>query len=66
MNAQSKRINDAGNAVFDVVRNGRFLATVEIRSDASGGMKVLLGALQPIGKQKAWDAIRAYELPARS
>lgn len=63
MNAQDKRINAAGNAVFDIHReNGRFfVATVEVRSDAPGGMKVLLGAMQPIGKERAWDAIRRYD-----
>ena len=58
----NKRINARGNAVFDLHRDGRFFtATIEIRSDAPQGIKVLLGALQPAGKERAWDAIRAYE-----
>jgi hypothetical protein len=61
MDARNKRINAENNAVFDIYRDGRFLATVECRGDWTGGLKVLLGALQPLGKERAWDAIRKYE-----
>lgn len=62
LQVRDKRINAYGNAVFDVYHSDRFfVATVEVRSDAPGGMKVLLGAMQPLGKERAWDAIRAYE-----
>lgn len=63
MNARNKRINAAGNAVFDIYSNDRFdrfIATVEC---TQGKLKVLLGALQPRGKELAWDAIVSYELP---
>lgn len=62
MQAKKKRINGSGNAVFDIWRDDfNFVATVEIRGDAPGGMKVLLGTMQPLGKERAWDAIRTYE-----
>jgi hypothetical protein len=65
---KNKRINDYGRAVFDLYRelgNGfdYHQATIEANGEASGGLKVLLGALTPQGKERAWDAIRAYELP---
>jgi len=68
MHATDKRINGYGNAVFDIYRllgNGfdHFMATVEVRGDAPNGLKVLYGALTPTGKERAWEAIRAYELP---
>lgn len=63
-----KRINAADNVVFDLYRkppveNGYpiFVATIEVRSDVAGGIKVLLGALQPRGKELAFDAIRRHE-----
>lgn len=64
---RDKRINDRGNAVFDLYRplgNGfdHHQATIEVRGDAYGGIKVLLGALTPQGKEKAWGAIRNYEI----
>ena len=63
-----KRINAAGNAVFDLWRRtprgfDNHLATIEVNSGAHGGIKVLLGALTPTGKIKAWEAIRTYEIP---
>jgi hypothetical protein len=65
--ANNKRINDSGNAVFDILRHNprvgdTLIATVEVRSDATNALEVLLGALQPKGKERAWDAILAYEL----
>ena len=68
--ASSKRINAAGNAVFEITRAGSgmyqyHVATVEVNSNAPSGLKVLLGALQPRGKELAWDAIRAYEMPGK-
>lgn len=62
MNARNKRVNDDRRAVYDIERDGRFLATVEVNSEAAGLLKVLYGALQPRGKELAWEAIRAYEL----
>jgi hypothetical protein len=64
--ANNKRINDSGNAVFDILRHDprvgdTLIATVEVRSDAPGCLKVLLGAMQRKGKRRAWDAIRAYQ-----
>jgi hypothetical protein len=66
MQARDKRINGFDNAVFDIWRTDdrgfdHFIATVELRDTAPCGMKVLLGAMQPIGKERAWDAIRLYE-----
>jgi hypothetical protein len=63
---RDKRINAAGNAVFDLYRRtprgfDNHLATIEVRGDAPGGLKVLLGALMPAGKVRAWEAIRTYE-----
>jgi len=68
MYAKDKRINGYGNAVFDIYRplgNGfdHFMATVEVRADAHNGLKVLLGALTPTGKERVWKAIHAYEFP---
>jgi hypothetical protein len=65
---RDKRLNEAKRAVFELYRildNGfeYHQATIEVNSEASGGIKVLLGALQPAGKERAWEAIRAYELP---
>jgi hypothetical protein len=65
---RDKRINAAGNAVFDLYRRTQrgfdnHMATIEIRGDAHSGIKVLLGALTPEGKERAWEAIRAYEMP---
>jgi hypothetical protein len=57
--SRKKRINAAGNAVYDIYRDDRFVATVEVRVDALGGMRVLLGALQPLGKRLALGAIEA-------
>jgi hypothetical protein len=56
---RNKRINADDRAVFDVYRADRFIATVEIHEGHSGGMKVLLGALQPAGKALVLEAIRA-------
>ena len=61
-----KRINAAGNAVFDLWRRtdrgfDNHMATIEVRGDAGSGIKVLLGALTPQGKERAWEAIRKYE-----
>lgn len=61
MQARNKRINGRENAVFDIYRDDHFVATVEVRGDAPGGMRVLLGAMQPLGKERAWDAICRYE-----
>ena len=63
---RDKRINAAGNAVFDLYRRtergfDNHMATIEVRSDAGNGIKVLLGALTPAGKDRAWEAIRTYE-----
>lgn len=58
---RDKRINGFGRAVFDVYRAGHFVATVEVSGEWSGGLKVLLGAMQPAGKERAWEAIRAFE-----
>lgn len=73
MYVRNKRINGYGRATFDLYkieimpttgyRNERFLATIEINGEAPGGIKVLYGALQPKGKERAWEAIRAYEFP---
>jgi hypothetical protein len=65
---RDKRINQAGNAVFELYRplgNGfdHHQATIEVNSKAPGLIRVLVGALTPSGKERAWDAIRAYELP---
>jgi len=65
---RDKRINEAKNAVFDLYRNLNngfeyHQATIEVNSAAPSGIKVLLGALTPQGKERAWDAIRNYELP---
>ncbi len=65
---RDKRINGNGQAVFDLYRtlgNGFDLhqATIEVNGDAPGGIRVLLGALTPQGKERAWEVIRAYEFP---
>jgi hypothetical protein len=65
---RDKRLNEAKRAVFELYRNldngfEYHQATIEINGEASGGIKVLLGSLTPAGKERAWDAIRAYELP---
>ena len=62
-----KRINAAGNTVFDLWRRTDcgfdfHMATIEVRGDAGGRIKVLLGALTPEGKERAWEAIRTYEI----
>ena len=62
--ARNKRINGFGNAVYDIYLDDRFSATVELRSDAHLGMKVLLGAMQPIGKERTWEVIRALDSAA--
>lgn len=54
----NRRINAYGRAVYDVYNDNHFLATVEINNNASYGLKVLLGALQPRGKLMAVEAIR--------
>jgi hypothetical protein len=66
MEARGKRINGFGNAVYDMYRTDdrgfdHFIATVECREGHPGGLKVLLGAMQPIGKERAWEAIRRGE-----
>jgi hypothetical protein len=65
---RDKRLNEAKRAVFELYRNldngfEYHQATIEVNSEASGGIKVLLGSLTPTGKERAWDAIRNYELP---
>lgn len=55
MDAKGFRKNAAGNTVCDISRGGRFVATVEIMPD--GALKVLMGALQPAGKELAKKAI---------
>jgi hypothetical protein len=66
MEARGKRLNGFGNAVYDIWRTDdhgfdHFIATVECKPDHSLCMKVLLGAMQPIGKERAWEAIRRLE-----
>ncbi len=63
---RDKRINERGNAVFDLYRETvsgfkHHQATIEINSLAGNGIKVLLGALTPQGKERVWNAIRLYE-----
>lgn len=55
MDAKGFRKNAAGNTVCDIIRGERFVATVEIMSD--GTLKVLMGSLQPAGKELAKKAI---------
>lgn len=65
---RNKRINAYERAVFDVYRDDqweRHVATVEVNGEAGNCLKVLMGALQPVGKEMVWDAIRAYENPPR-
>jgi hypothetical protein len=73
MHARNKRINGFGNAVFDIYGDTRhgmptedrhFIATVECREGHAGGLKVLIGSMQPIGKERAWDAIRQLDSAA--
>lgn len=63
---KNKRTNGRGNIVIDLFRENErfpdmphFVATIELREDAAGGMHVLIGAMQPLGKERAWPAIRA-------
>lgn len=64
---RDKRINSFKRAVFDLYRIGNGFehhqATIEVNSEAPNGLKVLLGALTAEGKERAWEAIRSYELP---
>ena len=61
--AQEARLNKMGDPVFDIFREDGFytlgvhVATVRIVEDK---MNVLLGALQPAGKEKAFRAIADY------
>lgn len=60
---QDKRINAAERPVYDVYRDGRFMATVEVLQEPAGNgvrLKVLLGAMQPRGKELALEAILEY------
>lgn len=61
---RDKRINAAEHAVFELYRDRFHVATIEVRGDWPGGIKVLLGGLQPVGKERAWEAIRRYEADA--
>ena len=69
MQARDVRVNGFGNKVYDIWRTDdrgfdHFIATVELRDGHPGGMKVLHGAMQPVGKELAWEAIRAIEIAA--
>ena len=59
--ARNKRINGFGNPVYDIYLDGRFSATVEVNAEWHGGLKVLLGAMQPIGKVRTLEVIAQLE-----
>lgn len=56
--ARNHRINAYKRSVYDIYRDDRFLATVEVNCNAVCGLKVLLGAMQEHGKRLAIEAIR--------
>lgn len=59
--ARNYRVNADQRSVWDIYFNDRFQATVEVHGVPVGGqvyLKVLLGALQPRGKELALESIK--------
>lgn len=66
--ARDRRINKDDRAVYDIYRDNKFMATVEVHQEPVGGkvgLKVLLGAMQPHGKELALEAIISYNAASK-